>query len=190
VIPFHQLPALNAGLNGLCAVFLVLGWINIRRGNMHVHRAFMVSALVTSLLFLTSYLTYHFQAGTTPFRSTGWIRPVYFAILVSHTIMAVVIVPLVLVTVVRALRGRFEAHRKVARVTWPLWMYVSVTGVVIYFLLYHVDPRMAGGDSSQLRPLGGASPSGLYPFAGAGLEWTPLQGNKGHSEATHARGSG
>jgi uncharacterized membrane protein YozB (DUF420 family) len=145
VIAFHRLPALNACLNGLSAVLLLLGWLNIRRGNMAVHRAFMISALVTSTLFLASYLTYHVQAGTTTFRSTGWIRPVYFTILVSHTILAAVIVPLVAVTVVRAARGRFEKHRKVARVTWPLWMYVSVTGVVIYFLLYHVDPHMAAG---------------------------------------------
>lgn len=144
MIEFHQLPALNACLNGLSAVLLLLGWINIRRGNMAVHRAFMITALVTSTLFLASYLTYHFQAGTTHFRSTGWIRALYFTILISHTVLAVVIVPLVLVTVVRAARGRFVGHRKVARITWPLWMYVSVTGVIIYFLLYHVDPHMAG----------------------------------------------
>jgi uncharacterized membrane protein YozB (DUF420 family) len=145
VISFHQLPALNACLNGFSAVLLLLGWINLRKGNMAVHRAFMVTALVTSSLFLTSYLTYHYQAGTTAFRSTGWIRSVYFTILVSHTVLAVVIVPLVLITVFRAARGRFVKHRRIARVTWPLWMYVSVTGVVIYFLLYHVDPHMAGG---------------------------------------------
>ena len=102
----------------------------------------MTGALVTSVLFLTSYLIYHARAGSTPFQSEGWIRPVYFTILLTHTVLAVVIVPMVLITLRRALKERFEAHRKLARITWPLWMYVSVTGVLIYLMLYHLDPYL------------------------------------------------
>jgi len=138
----HQLPALNAVLNGLAGTWLLIGRALIRRGRVTAHRTAMTAALVTSVAFLTSYLIYHAQTGSTPFRSGGWIRPVYFTILISHTILAVVIVPLVLVTLVRALRKRFPQHRRLARVTWPLWMYVSVTGVVIYLLLYHLDPYL------------------------------------------------
>jgi len=145
VLELHQLPALNAVLNSLSAVFLTMGFVLIKNRRRDAHRAAMIAACVTSTLFLASYLTYHFQVGTHRFQSQGWIRTLYFVILTSHTILAVVIVPLVAMTLVRALRGRFDRHRRLARWTWPLWMYVSVTGVAIYFLLYHVDPARSGG---------------------------------------------
>jgi uncharacterized membrane protein YozB (DUF420 family) len=130
------LPTLNALLNSLCAVLLLLGFVFIRQGRINAHRLCMAAALVTSTVFLTSYLIYHAHVGSKPFLGTGWIRPVYFTILISHTILAAAIVPLVIVTLIAALRGRFERHRAIARWTWPLWMYVSVTGVVIYLMLY------------------------------------------------------
>jgi uncharacterized membrane protein YozB (DUF420 family) len=138
----HQLPALNAALNGLAAIWLAAGYVMIRRGRTNAHRFCMLAAVATSALFLVSYLVYHAQAGSTRFASGGWIRPVYFTILLTHTVLAAVIVPLVLVTLVRALKRRFVPHRRIARWTWPLWIYVSVTGVVIYFMLYHLDPAL------------------------------------------------
>ncbi|HZM17700.1 MAG TPA: DUF420 domain-containing protein [Candidatus Krumholzibacteria bacterium] len=136
----EDLPALNAGLNTLSALFLLTGFLCIRRRRIAAHRACMLSALGTSTLFLISYLTYHFQVGTTRFTATGWIRPLYFTILATHTVLAVVIVPLVLLTLRRALRREFPRHARLARWTLPLWFYVSVTGVVIYVLLYRVAP--------------------------------------------------
>jgi uncharacterized membrane protein YozB (DUF420 family) len=142
-----DLPAVNASLNALSAVFLSAGYYFIRRQNRDAHRNCMVAAFVTSILFLVCYLTYHghrayvLHAGPTRFLEPAWFRPVYLTILLTHTILAVVIVPMVLVTLNRALKERFELHRKIARWTWPLWMYVSVTGVVIYFLLYHFATR-------------------------------------------------
>ena len=136
----HDLPALNAGLNSTSAVLLVSGFLCIRRHHIAAHRACMVGALVASCLFLVSYLTYHSQVGTTRFTGQGWIRPVYFSILASHTLLAAAIVPLVLLTLRRALRQDFVRHARLARWTLPLWLYVSVTGVVIYVLLYHVVP--------------------------------------------------
>jgi uncharacterized membrane protein YozB (DUF420 family) len=97
----------------------------------------MLGAVASSLLFLVGYLTYHAQAGTTRFQGTGLIRPIYFAVLISHTILAAAIVPLVIITLSRALRGKFSAHKKIARFTLPIWLYVSVTGVLVYFALYH-----------------------------------------------------
>lgn len=144
MIDLQHLPLLNAYLNAISAAWLLAGYRFIKKGNMSRHRLCMLAALATSVLFLTSYLTYHVQVGTNHFRSHGWIRPVYFSILTTHTILAVVIVPLVLVTLTRALRSRFPAHRKLARITWPIWMYVSVTGVLIYVLLYQVDPALSG----------------------------------------------
>jgi len=131
-----DLPALNAGLNASSALLLAAGYAFIRAGRPLAHRNCMVGALACSALFLASYLTYHFQVGSVRFGGQGAARVVYFAILVSHTILAVTIVPLVVMTVVRALRERFDAHRRIARVTLPLWGYVSVTGVVIYWMLY------------------------------------------------------
>jgi uncharacterized membrane protein YozB (DUF420 family) len=135
-IPLSSLPAVNASLNGASAAFLMGGYAFIRRGKIQAHRFCMVSAFVCSTVFLACYLYFHFHAGLIRFGGQGWIRPVYFALLTSHTILAVVIVPLVLMTLTRALRDQFDRHRAIARWTLPLWFYVSVTGVVIYWLLY------------------------------------------------------
>ena len=131
-------PAINATLNGLNAVLLLTGWSFIKRGRRDGHRAFMLAALASSTLFLISYLYYHLHVGSVHFRGVGWSRPIYFTILISHTILAAAIVPLVIITLSRALRERFDRHRAIARWTFPLWLYVSVTGVVIYFMLYHL----------------------------------------------------
>ena len=133
-----DLPALNASLNALATLFLLAGYVFVRRQNIAAHRACMLGALATSALFLTSYLIYHYNIGSRPFTGTGAIRIVYFAILISHVLLAIAIVPLVLVTVSRALARRFDRHRRIARVTWPLWMYVSVTGVMVYVMLYRM----------------------------------------------------
>lgn len=142
-----DLPAVNGSLNGLSTVFLTAGYVFIRQKKQAAHRNCMIAAFVTSTLFLACYLTYHFylayalHRGPTKFLDPAWFRPIYLSILISHTILAVVIVPLILITLSRALRQRFDRHRKIARWTWPLWMYVSVTGVVIYFLLYQIFPQ-------------------------------------------------
>jgi uncharacterized membrane protein YozB (DUF420 family) len=130
--------ALNASLNGISAVLLAGGYLAIRRGKREVHKRFMISAFVVSCAFLISYLVYHYRVGHVPFAGRGWIRPVYFTLLISHTILAVVIVPLILVTLRRAWTERFDKHRAIARWTLPLWFYVSVTGVIVYVLLYQV----------------------------------------------------
>jgi putative membrane protein len=131
-------PAINATLNGMSAILLLTGHSLIKRGRMAAHRAVMLTALATSTLFLISYLYYHYHVGSVHFRGQGWSRPVYFIVLISHTTLAVVIVPLIIITLVRALRERFDRHRAIARWTYPLWMYVSVTGVIVYFMLYHL----------------------------------------------------
>ena len=138
----HDLPAVNATLNGLSAIFLTLGFIFIKRGNKIAHRNCMVAALTSSTVFLACYLTYHFTVKTvTHFVNPEWFRPVYLTILISHTILAVAILPLIAMTLTRAVKQNFERHKKIARWTWPLWMYVSVTGVVIYWLLYIQFPQ-------------------------------------------------
>jgi uncharacterized membrane protein YozB (DUF420 family) len=131
-----QLPALNATLNATCAGLLVLAWWCIRHGKVGAHAALMVAALAVSAAFLASYLIYHAQVGSVAFPGLGWIRPVYFTMLITHTVLAVIIVPLVLRTVVLAGQKRFEMHRRIARWTLPLWLYVSVSGVTVYWLLY------------------------------------------------------
>jgi uncharacterized membrane protein YozB (DUF420 family) len=131
-------PAINASLNGLSAILLVVAHRMILRGRMLAHKRLMITALVSSSLFLTSYLYYHWHVGSVHFRGHGASRPVYFAILISHTILAACVVPLVIVTLARALRGNFDRHRAIARWTYPIWLYVSVTGVVVYFMLYQV----------------------------------------------------
>ena len=133
----HDLPALNATLNSLSAVLLLAGYRNIRRKNIAAHRACMVSAFGVSTLFLISYLVYHYHVGSVPFTGQGWIRPVYFTILITHLILAATILPLALITLYRAGREQFDKHRRIARWTLPVWLYVSVTGVVIYLMLYH-----------------------------------------------------
>jgi len=129
---------LNACLNASSALFLFAGYLAVLRRRINVHRACMVSALVCSAAFLVSYVIYHLQVGSVRFQGQGLIRPIYFTLLLSHTILAVIIVPLVIITVRRALRSQFELHRRIARWTLPLWFYVSITGVLIYFLLYHL----------------------------------------------------
>ncbi len=137
MIAVSDLPAVNATLNGISTVLLLAGFVAIRRRRVALHRALMLSAFCTSTLFLVCYVIYHYHAGSRPFAGTGLVRPIYFSLLISHVLLAAALLPLVLVTMTRALRGRFESHRRIARWTWPIWMYVSVTGVLIYAMLYH-----------------------------------------------------
>jgi putative membrane protein len=142
VITLSDLPAVNATLNGASAALLVAGFLAVRRRRIWLHRSLMLSALVSSILFLTSYLYYHAHAGTTRFTATGVVRPVYFTILLTHTVLAIVIVPLVVVTLYRAVRRDFLRHRRIARVTLPVWLYVSVTGIAVYLMLYQLFPAV------------------------------------------------
>lgn len=143
----HDLPAVNATLNALSAVFLTAGFVFIKRGNKIAHRNCMISAFATSVVFLLCYLTYHgylavvLHKGPTRFLNPAWFRPIYLTLLGTHTILAVVIVPLILRTLWLAKNERFETHKRIARWTWPLWMYVSITGVMVYFLLYQIFPQ-------------------------------------------------
>ena len=144
---FTDLPAVNGCLNALSAVFLSAGYYFIRRKNQRAHQKCMIAAFVASTVFLGCYITYHgylacyLHRGPTVFRHPAGFRPIYLTILLTHTVLAVVIVPLALITLWRALKQRFPLHRKIARWTWPLWMYVSVTGVLIYLLLYQIFPQ-------------------------------------------------
>lgn len=138
----QDLPTVNAACNAVATLFLVAGYAFIRRGQRTAHRNCMIGALAASALFLAGYLTYHFSVpGVTRFRDPAWFRPIYLALLFTHTVLAAVIVPMVVTTVLRAARGRFELHKKLARWTWPLWVYVSITGVLIYLLLYRIFPQ-------------------------------------------------
>ena len=140
----HDFPALNASLNGAATILLSAGFLCIRRQRVAAHRACMLAAFAVSAAFLACYVAYHLQTGArTPFGGMGWIRPVYFAMLLSHILLAMVIVPLILITLTLALRGRFDRHRAWARWTFPLWYYVSVTGVLVYFFLYRWWPAAA-----------------------------------------------
>ena len=130
--------ALNASLNGVSAMLLAGGYAAIRSGKIVVHKTFMISAFVVSSVFLVSYLVYHYRVGHVVFHGQGWIRPVYFVLLTTHTILAVVIVPMILVTLRRAWLEKFDRHRAIARWTLPLWFYVSVTGVIVYLLVYQI----------------------------------------------------
>jgi uncharacterized membrane protein YozB (DUF420 family) len=133
-------PKINATLNGCSAVLLVTGRLLIGRGKVAAHRAVMITAFVTSSLFLASYLYYHWphHGGIVYFHGSGWTRILYFSILISHTILAIVIVPMVLITLTRGLRGQFDRHRAIARWTFPIWLYVSVTGVIVYLMLFQI----------------------------------------------------
>jgi len=142
MIPLEWFPGINASLNALAAVFLALGYRFMRRKEIPKHRASMLTACACSLLFLACYVWYHLHTGHTVFRTPGWIRTAYLGILLTHTVLAVVIVPLVIITLKRGLSRNFAKHRRIARITWPLWMYVSVTGVLIYLFLYHLDPAL------------------------------------------------
>jgi uncharacterized membrane protein YozB (DUF420 family) len=142
-VNISSLPALNAALNCTATVLIVSGWFHIRAGRRNAHRKTMLAAVTTSALFLASYLYYDAHAGSTRFTEEGFVRTAYFAILISHTILAALTPFLVGTTVVLALRGRFESHRAIARWTLPIWLYVSVTGVTIYVMLYHLWPPTA-----------------------------------------------
>ena len=138
MLTISDLPLLNATLNGIAAILLVTGYLFIKQGRRRQHQWCMLGALTTSALFLVSYVTYHLHAGSRPFPGQGPIRVVYFAILITHVILAAVIVPLALLTAVRGLRSQFDKHVRIARWTFPVWVYVSVTGVVIYLMLYEI----------------------------------------------------
>ncbi|HTW88105.1 MAG TPA: DUF420 domain-containing protein [Candidatus Binataceae bacterium] len=157
MIHYATLPFLNALFNSTAAVLLVAGLICIRRGAVRAHRACMLSAFGVSVAFLISYVVYHLHVGDIRFLGRGVIRPVYFTILITHITLAFVIVPLVLITLWRALAGRFSAHRAIARWTWPIWMYVSVTGVIVYVMLYWLYPH---------------SPIAALPKAGFAVAWS------------------
>jgi putative membrane protein len=133
-----DLPALNATLNAISTLLLVTGYVFIRRGDRQKHKACMIAALAMSGLFLTSYVIYHAQVGSVPFKGTGWIRTVYFAVLIPHVILAAAIVPPILITASRGLSAKYDKHRRIARWTLPLWLYVSVTGVIVYLMLYQM----------------------------------------------------
>jgi putative membrane protein len=147
----YDLPAVNGSLNALSTIFLSAGFIFIKRKNMNAHRNCMIAAFVTSTLFLACYLTYHtylglvLHRGPTKFVDPAWFRPIYLTILYTHLVLAIVIVPMVFMTLSRGLKGRFVQHKAIARWTWPLWMYVSVTGVIIYLLLYQIFPQPVPG---------------------------------------------
>jgi uncharacterized membrane protein YozB (DUF420 family) len=143
VIPeqYAAFPAINATLNGTSAVLLFGGRMLIKRGKMAAHRACMIAAMCTSAMFLVCYLFFHFEVGNIRFLGQGWPRPVYFTILITHVVLAIVIVPLAIITLSRGLRARYPQHRAIARWTWPLWMYVSITGVIVYFMLYQWFPH-------------------------------------------------
>jgi uncharacterized membrane protein YozB (DUF420 family) len=138
MLTLQDLPTVNAILNGIAAVFLLAGWVLIRRRRMRAHRAAMLSALVCSVAFLASYLVYHAQVGSVRFQGTGAIRTVYFTVLLTHTVLAAAVPFLAAITLTRALQRRFPRHRAIARWTLPIWLYVSVTGVAVYWMLYHL----------------------------------------------------
>jgi putative membrane protein len=139
----YDLPLVNACLNSTSTVLLTSGYILIKQGRQIAHRNCMIGALISSTLFLICYLTYHAYAGTTKFTNPAWFRSIYLTLLLTHTLLAAAVPPLVIFTVIPALREKFDRHRRIARWTWPIWMYVSVTGVVIYLLLYQIFPQRA-----------------------------------------------
>ena len=139
MITYADLPAVNASLNAISTVFLATGWMLIRRRRIEAHRACMLAAFTASALFLTSYVIYHANVGSVPFRGVGAMRILYFAILIPHVILAASVLPLALITLSRALSRRFDKHRQIARWTLPIWLFVSVTGVVVYVMLYQLS---------------------------------------------------
>jgi uncharacterized membrane protein YozB (DUF420 family) len=139
VMIYSMLPHLNAVLNGTSALFLVAGYFFIRQRIVRPHRICMLGALTASSLFLISYVIYHARVGSVRFQGDGWVRAVYLAVLISHTVLAITVVPLAIITLRRALKERFDRHRLIARWTLPIWLYVSVTGVIVYIMLYHFN---------------------------------------------------
>jgi putative membrane protein len=142
MLSYDSLAPLNAILNSTAAILLLAGYIAIRSHWVRVHRACMIGAFTVSVAFFVSYCIYHYHVGDVRFGGRGLVRPMYFSILISHVALAVAIVPLALITLGRALRGRFARHRRIARWTWPIWMYVSVTGVVVYLMVYRLYPHL------------------------------------------------
>ncbi|OGL62276.1 MAG: hypothetical protein A3J27_10610 [Candidatus Tectomicrobia bacterium RIFCSPLOWO2_12_FULL_69_37] len=140
MLSVSRLPTLNAALNALAAILLIAGYLEIRALRVRRHRALMLAAFAVSILFLVSYLVYHYHVGSVRFTGQGWIRPVYFAVLISHTLLAAAVPVLAVLTLRLAWRGEFARHRRLARWTFPIWLYVSVTGVVVYLLLYQIYP--------------------------------------------------
>jgi putative membrane protein len=138
MLSLHQLPTLNAALNGTSALLLVFGYRFIRRREITAHRTCMIAACAVSALFLISYLTYHYQVGTVRFPGSGWLRGLYLTVLLSHTLLAALVPPLAIMTLWRAVAERFDKHRRLARWTLPIWLYVSITGVIVYWMLYHL----------------------------------------------------
>jgi uncharacterized membrane protein YozB (DUF420 family) len=136
MLSLHDLPAVNASLNAVSGVLLLCGYVLIRARRIAAHRAVMIAAFATSSLFLVCYLVYHAQVGSVPFPRHGLVRPLYFAVLITHIVLAAAVPPLAIVTITRGLKGRYAQHRRIARWTFPIWMYVSVTGVLVYVLLY------------------------------------------------------
>ncbi len=147
MIPIDDLPHVNAALNLVSAIFLALGLYFILRGDRQRHRQMMLSAVAVSAAFLVTYLIYHFNSGLARFGGEGMVRPIYFTILIAHVIGAVIITPLVPITLYRALTGQFDRHRRIARWTWPLWMYVAISGVVVYVMAMHLFPFAGGPDA-------------------------------------------
>ncbi|MFA6456523.1 MAG: DUF420 domain-containing protein [Bacteroidota bacterium] len=135
---FEYLSTVNAVLNFISFILLVVGYRHIKAGRREQHKRCMIAAFSVSGLFLVSYLTYHANVGSVPFQGEGWSRPIYFAILISHILLAAVIVPMAILTIYRGLKGKFDLHKKIAKKTFPVWLYVSVTGVVVYLMLYHI----------------------------------------------------
>jgi uncharacterized membrane protein YozB (DUF420 family) len=135
-VTVHDLPAVNASLNALSGVLLVTGYVLMRRHRIEAHRTFMLAAFVSSVVFLICYVVYHAQVGSVPFPRHGFVRPLYFTILITHVVLAASVPPLAIVTLTRGLKGRYPQHRRIARWTFPIWLYVSVTGVLVYVLLY------------------------------------------------------
>lgn len=186
----EDLPLVNACLNGLSTILLAAGYWAICRGDERWHRNFMVAALATSALFLASYLTYHFQVPRTVFREPSWFRPYYLVILGTHTVLAMLLLPMVMWTVWLAWRDRRARHRRWARWTWPIWMYVSVTGVLIYLLLYQIYPQrrfepepVAKAETSAVRE-GELPTKSLEPFGGLLHAVAPIEG--GDADVTFA----
>jgi putative membrane protein len=152
MLSYHSLAPLNSVLNGVAAILLLAGFYCIRRRWVRAHRAFMLSAFAVSVAFLVSYLVYHYHVGDVRFQGHGWVRRVYFTILISHVSLAVAIIPLILITLRRALGGNFRRHRRIAVWTWPMWIYVSITGVVVYLMCYQLYPP-GYSKSSAVAPL-------------------------------------
>ena len=135
---YSILPSINAALNAISAILLTFGYVNIKRGHRDTHKKFMIAALISSALFLTTYLIYHNAVGSVSYPHHDWTRPLYFAILIPHVILAALMTPFIVIAVAHALNGRFEKHRRIVRWLWPVWMFVSVSGIVVYVMLYQL----------------------------------------------------